>query len=66
MLDGVLSARGMASFDELLDPPDTEALRAYLIGQAEAARNNPFMAGPPADDDDDDVGAGAHVDPAGE
>jgi alcohol dehydrogenase (cytochrome c)/quinohemoprotein ethanol dehydrogenase len=47
VLDGVLSARGMASFDATLDPDDTEAVRAYLIGQAEIARNTPNPFGPP-------------------
>jgi quinohemoprotein ethanol dehydrogenase len=41
VLKGVLSSRGMGSFAGRLQPPDTEALRAYLIAQAEAARNAP-------------------------
>ncbi len=45
VLDGALSQNGMASFDERLDPPDTEAIRAYLISQAEAARNAPAFGG---------------------
>jgi PQQ-dependent dehydrogenase (methanol/ethanol family) len=34
VLGGVLEANGMASFDAALDPPDAEALRAYLISRA--------------------------------
>ncbi len=43
VLGGVLSAKGMASFDEYLEDGDTVALRAYLISLAEAA-----LAPPPA------------------
>jgi quinohemoprotein ethanol dehydrogenase len=41
VLKGVLASRGMGSFGERLQPADTEALRAYLIAQAEVARNSP-------------------------
>lgn len=34
VLNGLLSDRGMASFGEILEPADTEALRAYLIDDA--------------------------------
>jgi mono/diheme cytochrome c family protein len=34
VLGGALRERGMASFDLALDPPDTEALRAYLVARA--------------------------------
>lgn len=34
VLEGALSANGMVSFRDKLQPGDTEALRAYLIGQA--------------------------------
>jgi PQQ-dependent dehydrogenase (methanol/ethanol family) len=34
VLGGLLQANGMASFDEVLDPPDAEAVRAYLISRA--------------------------------
>jgi quinohemoprotein ethanol dehydrogenase len=37
VLEGVLSAKGMASFREKIVAADTVALRAYLISQAEAA-----------------------------
>jgi len=37
VLGGVLSAKGMASFDEYLVDGDTEALRAYVISLAEQA-----------------------------
>ena len=36
VMEGALSANGMASFREYLQPGDTEALRAYLISTAEA------------------------------
>jgi mono/diheme cytochrome c family protein len=38
VLEGLKSANGMASFDDRLDPPDTEAIRAYLIDIAATAR----------------------------
>ncbi|MBX5461739.1 MAG: PQQ-dependent dehydrogenase, methanol/ethanol family [Steroidobacteraceae bacterium] len=41
VLQGALSSRGMGSFADRLQPADTEALRAYLIAQAETARNAP-------------------------
>jgi PQQ-dependent dehydrogenase (methanol/ethanol family) len=56
VLEGLKAANGMASFEGRLNPPDTEALRAYLIGQAEAARNAPafgFGPPPPAPEADD-------------
>jgi PQQ-dependent dehydrogenase (methanol/ethanol family) len=34
VLGGLLQANGMAPFDAVLDPPDAEALRAYLVGRA--------------------------------
>lgn len=34
VLNGILSDRGMVSFDEDLDPVDTEGIRAYLIEEA--------------------------------
>ncbi len=37
VLGGVLSAKGMASFDQYLDDGDTEALRAYIVDLAEEA-----------------------------
>jgi quinohemoprotein ethanol dehydrogenase len=37
VLGGVLSANGMASFNDRLEHGETEALRAYLISTAEAA-----------------------------
>jgi quinohemoprotein ethanol dehydrogenase len=39
VLKGALAARGMGSFGERLQPADTVAIRAWLIGQATAARN---------------------------
>jgi quinohemoprotein ethanol dehydrogenase len=47
VLQGALSSRGMGSFGDRLQPADTEALRAYLIAQAEVARNAPPPAAPP-------------------
>ncbi|MEY4640857.1 MAG: hypothetical protein RLZZ227_851 [Pseudomonadota bacterium] len=37
VLDGVLSARGMASFRDYVDADDTVALRAYIVALAETA-----------------------------
>jgi mono/diheme cytochrome c family protein len=53
VLNGALKERGMGSFADRLKTEDTQALRAYLIGQAESARKNPQPAfgapvGPPA------------------
>jgi quinohemoprotein ethanol dehydrogenase len=51
VLKGSLSERGMGSFADRLQPADTEALRAYLISQAAAARNAPVLplrSAPPA------------------
>jgi alcohol dehydrogenase (cytochrome c)/quinohemoprotein ethanol dehydrogenase len=42
---GALSARGMISYADSLAETDTEAVRAYLIQQANAAKNAP--PGPP-------------------
>jgi PQQ-dependent dehydrogenase (methanol/ethanol family) len=47
VLQGARAARGMGSFANRLNASDTEALRAYLIGQAEAARNAPAPPGAP-------------------
>jgi PQQ-dependent dehydrogenase (methanol/ethanol family) len=60
VLEGVLAQNGMASFTGRLSSSDTEAVRAYLIGQAEAARNAPaFGFGPPpapeVDGDEDEA-----------
>jgi PQQ-dependent dehydrogenase (methanol/ethanol family) len=75
VLEGVLAQNGMASFADRLEPADTEAARAYLVGQADAARNAPAFGfgGPPpppaADDDEDDAevapaeGGETHEDP---
>ena len=41
VLKGALSARGMGSFGDKLQPNDTQAIRAYLIGQADAASKTP-------------------------
>jgi alcohol dehydrogenase (cytochrome c)/quinohemoprotein ethanol dehydrogenase len=46
VLQGALSSRGMGSFGNTLQPKDTEALRAYLIAQAEVARNTPPPGAP--------------------
>jgi len=48
VLQGALGARGMGSFSDRLQPGDTTALRAYLIGQATTARNAPAFGAPPA------------------
>lgn len=41
VLQGARKERGMASFAERLQPGDSEAVRAYLIGQAQVARTAP-------------------------
>jgi mono/diheme cytochrome c family protein len=41
VLQGTRSSRGMVSFAGRLQPADTEAVRAYLISQAEVARIAP-------------------------
>jgi mono/diheme cytochrome c family protein len=68
VLEGVLGANGMASFDDRLDPPDTEAIRAYLIAQAEAARNAPAFGfgGPPPAGEPEEEEAEIHEDPNAE
>ena len=57
VLGGVLSERGMASFDVALDPPDTAALRAYLVARAhellaaeQAAQQQQAVIDPPIAD----------------
>jgi PQQ-dependent dehydrogenase (methanol/ethanol family) len=45
VLEGVLAAKGMASFDAVLAPADTEALRAYLVDRAIEERDNPAPVG---------------------
>jgi PQQ-dependent dehydrogenase (methanol/ethanol family) len=47
VLQGVLAQNGMGSFADRLQPADTEAIRAYLIGQAETARTAPPFGAPP-------------------
>ncbi len=52
VLQGARKELGMASFAGRLQPADTEALRAYLISQAAAARNAPppgISIAPPRD-----------------
>ncbi len=45
VLNGVLSAKGMASFAKVLKPEDTQALRAFMIARAtELKKNPPFDA----------------------
>jgi alcohol dehydrogenase (cytochrome c)/quinohemoprotein ethanol dehydrogenase len=34
VLDGALQAKGMASFDAVLEPNDVEGIRAYIIARA--------------------------------
>ena len=47
VLHGALAARGMGAFADRLQAGDAEALRAYLVGQAQAARRAPAFGGPP-------------------
>jgi quinohemoprotein ethanol dehydrogenase len=56
--DGVLSANGMVSFADRLSAADTEALRAYLIGEAQAALAGDMTPTAPAASD-----AATHGDP---
>jgi PQQ-dependent dehydrogenase (methanol/ethanol family) len=66
VLDGALAERGMGSFADRLEPTDTEALRAFLVAQAETARNAPAggFGGPPppppAEEEEEEI----HEDPA--
>jgi hypothetical protein len=39
VIDGVLQAKGMASFKETLQAEDVQAVRAYLISRAHAAKS---------------------------
>ncbi len=48
VMDGALGARGMGAFADRLRPGDSEAVRAYLIQQADVARNAPAPGGPVA------------------
>ena len=48
VLKGALASRGMGAFADRLQEGDTVALRAYLIGQAAAARNVPGPGSAPA------------------
>ena len=45
VLGGALKANGMASFAPVLDASKTEAVRAYVIAQANAAVRTPLTAG---------------------
>ena len=51
VIDGVLQNNGMVSFRESLTPEDAEAIRAYVVTLAIAAKNAPpapaFGGGPP-------------------
>jgi quinohemoprotein ethanol dehydrogenase len=48
VVDGALKANGMVSFKEALPGNDPEAIRAYIVSRAIAAKNAPPPAGPPA------------------
>ncbi len=48
VLGGGLSERGMASFDSVLDPPDTSAIRAFIVARANELKAMPPMGPPPA------------------
>jgi quinohemoprotein ethanol dehydrogenase len=46
VVDGALTANGMVSFKEALPGDDPEAIRAYLVSRAIAAKNAPPASGP--------------------
>jgi alcohol dehydrogenase (cytochrome c)/quinohemoprotein ethanol dehydrogenase len=48
VIDGALKANGMVSFKDALQGDDPEAIRAYLVSRAIAAKNAPAPSGPPA------------------
>jgi alcohol dehydrogenase (cytochrome c)/quinohemoprotein ethanol dehydrogenase len=48
VVDGALTANGMVSFKEALRGDDPEAIRAYLVSRAIAAKNAPPPGGPTA------------------
>jgi len=48
VIDGALSAKGMVSFAKAISTEDADAVRAYLVGRAIEAKNNPQPSfGPP-------------------
>jgi len=49
VLKGALSERGMASFSTVLEPKDTQALRAFIVARANEMKNAapPAPSGPP-------------------
>lgn len=67
VLGGALEANGMASFADQLTEEDSADIRAYLVAQAEAARNAPQFGGfggpPPAAADEEEEEAEIHEDP---
>jgi len=46
VLNGVLSAKGMASFAKVLKPEDTQAVRAFMIARATELKKNPPFGAP--------------------
>jgi quinohemoprotein ethanol dehydrogenase len=48
VLGGGLSEKGMASFDSVLDPPDTQAIRAFIVSRANELKAMPPPGPPPA------------------
>jgi quinohemoprotein ethanol dehydrogenase len=47
VLGGGLSEKGMASFDSVLDPADTQALRAFIVARANEMKTMPQPGPPP-------------------
>ena len=41
LVDGALAARGMVSFADLMDADQVEAVRGYLLKEAESVRDKP-------------------------
>jgi quinohemoprotein ethanol dehydrogenase len=49
VLQGVLAARGMASFAQALKPEDTQAIRAFIVARANELKNSPLLGPAPGD-----------------
>ena len=47
VIDGVRSQNGMVSFARAMTPEDVEAVRAYVVGRAQEAREQSAGAGTP-------------------
>ena len=54
VIDGALSANGMASFADQIEPDDAEAIRAYLISWAHELQATQAAQAAASDDDEDE------------